>query len=292
MSDPETLIQQADKKAASKPGFFGSILGGSATEKLEEASDLYVQAANIYRLRKQGKKAGESFEKAADALYKAGNQDEGAQVLVDAFKSYKVEDPASAAKVLEKSIEHFTLRGQFRRAANYKMDLAQIYEEELFDIEKALSSYQDAGDWFESDSAQALANKAFLKAADLNALSGNYIPATEIYKKIVKNAANNNLSRWSLKDYFVKIVFSYLAADDSVAANKYIQEALNIDSSFQTTREYNLTKDVLDSVNEGDPEKLSNTLYEYDQFSKLDNWKTKILLKIKNSIVEADDDLL
>jgi len=283
---------QADKKVNSKPGFLGGIFGSSKQEQCEEAGDLYIQAANIYRLRKQGKKAGECFEKAAEAQLKIDSKDEAASSLVDAFKSYKLEDPASAARVLEKAIEFFTLRGQFRRAANFKMDIAQIYEEELFDMPKALQSYQDAGDWFESDSAQALANKAFIKSADLNALEGHYIEANEIYKKIVKNSLNNNLSRWSLKDYFTKIVLCYLAADDKVAATKYLQETLTLDSSFQSTREYTLCKDVIESVGDGDAQKLSNTLYEYDQFSKLDKWKTTVLLKIKNTIVEADDDLL
>ncbi|CAM9014733.1 unnamed protein product [Wickerhamomyces anomalus] len=289
MSDPESL---ADKKAASKQSFLGGIFGSSKAYQLEEASDLYVQAANIYRLRKQGQKAGECFEKAAKAQLQNDSKDEAANTLVDAFKSYKSEDAASAARVLEQAIEFFTLRGQFRRAANFKNDIAQIYEEELFDIPKALQSYQDAGDWYESDNAQALANKAFLKCADLNALDGKYIEANEIYKKIVKNSLNNNLSRWSLKDYFVKIVLCYLAADDKVAANKYLEETLTLDSSFQSTREYKLLRDVVDAVGEGDAQKLANTLYEYDQFSKLDKWKTTILLKIKNTIIEADDDLL
>lgn len=285
-------MAKADKKVNSKQGFLGSVFGSSKQQQYEEAGDLYIQAANVFRLRKNGKKAGECFEKAAEAQLKADSKDEAASTLVDAFKAYKQEDAASAARCLERAIEFFTLRGQFRRAANFKMDIAQIYEEELFDIPKALQSYQDAGDWFESDSAQALANKAFIKSADLNALEGNYIQANDIYKKIVKNSLNNNLSRWSLKDYFTKIVLCYLAADDRVAANKYLEETLSLDSSFQSTREYKLLQDVIESVSEGDAQKLSNSLYEYDQFSKLDKWKTTILLKIKNTVVEADDDLL
>lgn len=283
---------KADKLVNQKPGFFGGIFGSSAIQNYEDAGDLYIQAANQYKLKKQGIKAGAAFDKAAEAQIKADSKDEAANTLVDAFKAYKQEDPASGAKSLEKAIEFFTVRGQFRRAANFKLDLAQLYEEELADYPNALKSYEDAGDWFESDSAQALSNKAFLKAADLNALQGNYIPATNIYKKVVKNSLNSNLSRWSLKEYFVKIVLSYLAADDKVAASKYLDETLSLDSSFQTTREYKLLQDVIEAVTEGDAEKLSQVVFEYDQFSKLDRWKTTILLKIKSTVVEAEDDLL
>jgi alpha-soluble NSF attachment protein len=41
---------KADKKAESRGGFFGG--GGSA--KYEEAAELYTQAANAFRLQKQG----------------------------------------------------------------------------------------------------------------------------------------------------------------------------------------------------------------------------------------------
>jgi alpha-soluble NSF attachment protein len=243
-------------------------------------------------LKKQTRLAGTAFEKAAEAQIKAGSKDEAANTLVDAFKSYRQDDPASAARCLEQSIEFFTLRGQFRRAANYQMELGQLYEEDLMDFSKAIESYQTAGDWFEGDSAQALASKAFLKSADMSALQGEYIKATEVYKKIASNALNNSITRWSVKDYFLKIVLCYLAADDQVAATKYLEETASLDHSFTTTREYKFLSGVLEAVQDGDSEKLSNVVFEYDQFNKLDKWKTDVLLKVKNGIISADDDLL
>ncbi|CDR37588.1 CYFA0S01e12794g1_1 [Cyberlindnera fabianii] len=282
---------QGEKKLNTKPGFFGGLLGSSGAH-YEDAADFFTQAANQYKLRKQGKNAGQAFEKAAQAQIKADYKDEAANTLVDAFKAYRQEDPASAARCLEQAIDFFTARGQFRRAANFKMDLGGLYEEELMDLPKAVQSYQDAGDWFESDSAQALSNKAFLKCADLTALEGNYSAAAATYKKVVAASASNNLSRWSLKDYFVKVVLCYLAGDDRVAAMNYLQEAQGIDQSFTTTKEYKLLQDVTEAVNDGDSEKLANSVFEFDQFSKLDKWKTTMLLKIKTSITEAEDDLL
>lgn len=172
------------------------------------------------------------------------------------------------------------------------MDLAQLYEEELIDLDKALGAYEDAGDWFESDGASALSSKAFLKCGDLSALQGNYKKATEIYQKVVKNSVGNNMSKWSLKDYFFKIVLCYLASDDQVAADKYLRESVELDSSFQSTREFKLLTDVTEAVREGDIEKMSDSLYEFDQFSRLDKWKTTILLKIKDSLSAAEEDLL
>ena len=53
------------------------------------------------------------------------------------------------------------------------MDLAELYES-VNDYENASKSYEQAGDYFTTDHAEALANKAFLKCADLYALNGNY----------------------------------------------------------------------------------------------------------------------
>ena len=46
---------------------------------------------------------------------------------------------------------------------------------------------------------------------------------------------------------------------------------------------------LIDAVEAGDQEAYTAAVYEFDQVTKLDNWKTNILLKIKKSIAEADD---
>lgn len=60
-ADPRALLQKADK-AASSAGSGFSLFGGR-TEKYENAVDLYTQAANAFRMQKQGKEAGLAFER-------------------------------------------------------------------------------------------------------------------------------------------------------------------------------------------------------------------------------------
>ncbi|GMM37296.1 Sec17 protein [Saccharomycopsis crataegensis] len=291
MSSPEELIAQADKKCAPVGGF-AKFFGGSSLYRFEEAADLYIQAANLYRIQKQYVKAGNLFEKASEAQKKAESIDESGSTLIDAFKSYREDSPQDAARVLKEAIKIFTTRGQFRRAANFKMDLAAIYEDSLNDLSEATQHYEQAGDWYSSDQAQALANKAYVKAADLGALAGNYIQAAALYESVAKKSLNNNLSKWSLKDYFFKSILCYLAADDMVAAKKTLDKFIDWDGSFQQTRECILLNDLFEAISDRDGQVFADKLYEFDQFSKLDKWKTTILLKIKSSIVEADDDIL
>jgi alpha-soluble NSF attachment protein len=59
-----------------------------------------------------------------------------------------------------------------------------------------------------------------------------------------------------------------------------------MDVSFAGTREYQFLQDILSAVENGDVEAFTNRVVDFDQLSKLDNWKTSILLQIKKSIRE------
>ncbi len=57
-----------------------------------------------------------------------------------------------------------------------------------------------------------LANKLFLKVADLAALEGEYQQAIENYEKVANSSVSNNLMKWSVKDYFLKAGICHLAS--------------------------------------------------------------------------------
>jgi len=46
---------------------------------------------------------------------------------------------------------------------------------------------------------------------------------------------------------------------------------------------------ILSAVDNGDVSQFTGSVVEFDQLTKLDNWKTKILLEIKNSIGEESN---
>lgn len=290
MSDPRSLIAEAEKLLKPQLGFFLFLSGSSSSMRKEDATDLYIQAANLYRLLKDFNQAGAQFVKAAEIQESLGNHNDCANHLVEAYKCFKGVSPSDAISALSKAIHIFlTQNGQFRRAANFTMDLAELYES-VNDNESAAKSYEQAGDYFTTDHAEALANKAFLKCADLFALDGNYKKAVELYNNIIKNLLGNSLSRWSLKDHFFKVILCVLCMDDVIEANKRTDQFLQDDPSWAQSREYKLVQGILDSIDQGDVEGFSDKVFDYDQFSKLDKLKTQLLLKVKNSVVAKDDD--
>lgn len=68
---------------------------------------------------------------------------------------YKKEDPQAAARCLDIAVNHYTSKGNFRRAATQKQNLAELYEVEIGDQKAAIEHYTLAASWFESDNAEA-----------------------------------------------------------------------------------------------------------------------------------------
>lgn len=72
-----------------------------------------------------------------------------------------------------------------------------------------------------------------------------------------------------------------------------MQDALGryseMDITFRTTSEFKLLHDLAEAVEAGDVEAFTAHVVQYDQLSKLDEWKTRILLRVKKSIVEEPD---
>jgi len=64
-----------------------------------------------------------------------------------------------------------------------------------------------------------------------------------------------------------------------------------MDPTFSDTRECKLVKDVLAQFEALDVDAFTQVVFEYDSISKLDAWKTSVLLKVKNAIKESGDSL-
>jgi len=103
-----------------------------------------------------GKEAGIAFERAATIQTKNLNEpDDAANTLTEAYKSYRKTDPEDAARVLSSAINHYTMKGNFRRAATHQQNLAEVYEVEIGDQKRAIDAYETAAGWFENDNAEA-----------------------------------------------------------------------------------------------------------------------------------------
>ncbi|OAA79535.1 vesicular-fusion protein sec17 [Akanthomyces lecanii RCEF 1005] len=279
--DPRALLQKAEKTLQGAGSGF-SFFGGRE-DKYQNAADLFVQAANAFKMQKQDLDAGKAFEKAAEVFTKNLNEpDDAANSLIDAFKAYRKTDPQSAVRCVKVAIQRYCAKGNFRRAASQQEALAEVYEQELNDPKSALEACESA--------ASCLANKLWIKVADMAALEGDYYKAIENYEKVAAVSINNNLMKYSVKEYFLKSGICHLASGDMVATNRALEKYREMDPSFATQREHLLLVDLSEAVEAKSQEQFADKLYQYDQMSKLDKWKLSMLVKVKDGIQEADDE--
>ena len=77
-----------------------------------------------------------------------------------------------------------------------------------------------------------------------------------------------------------------------VAAQRALSMYRDLDPTFPSTREHQLLVDLAEACEQGDQEAFADKLFQYDQLSKLDKWKTTILLRVKESIAgkEGEDE--
>jgi len=82
-----------------------------------------------------------------------------------------------------------------------------------------------------------------------------------------------------------------LAMGDPVTAKRNMTKYSNQDPGFSSTREAKFTNVLIEAVEAGDPEMFTGAVVEFDQVTKLDNWKTRMLLKVKKGI-ESEPEML
>jgi alpha-soluble NSF attachment protein len=83
-SPAQTALDKANKKASSSSGWFSS-----PTSKFEEAGDLYQQAANLFKLDKQFKEAGDCFAREAECREQCKEPLDASNAWWNAAKAYK-----------------------------------------------------------------------------------------------------------------------------------------------------------------------------------------------------------
>ncbi|KAI0048373.1 vesicular-fusion protein SEC17 [Auriscalpium vulgare] len=278
-SPAQVLIEKADKKAASSSGWFSKD-----TSKFEEAGDLYQQAANSFKLEKLFKEAGDAFAREAECREKCNETNDAANAWWNAAKAYKRGFPDLAIQALSQTIVHYTKSGRFRQAADREKEIAQIYLQEQNDLRRACESYERAGDWYAQEDATATANACFKDAADLHADLEEYSVAIARYEQVADHSLGSALTKYSVKDYWLKALLCALAQQDTVTAKRNLQRYGALDNTFTSTREAKFIAALIAAVEEGDEEAYTGAVVEFDQVTKLDNWKTAILLKVKRGM--------
>uniref|UniRef100_A0A673BFK9 N-ethylmaleimide-sensitive factor attachment protein, alpha b n=1 Tax=Sphaeramia orbicularis TaxID=375764 RepID=A0A673BFK9_9TELE len=256
--------------------FFHS--GGS---KMEEACDMYVRAANMYKMAKNW---------SARLHLQMQSKHDAATNFIDAGNAFKKADPQEAINCLNRAIEIYTDMGRFTIAAKHHITIAEIYETELVDIDKAVAHYEQAADYYKGEESTSSANKCLLKVATYAAQLEQYPKAIEIYEQVGTHAMDSTLLKYSAKDHFFKAALCHFCVD-AHNAQLAVQKYEEMFPAFSDSRECKLLKKLLDAHEEQNVDAYTDSVKEFDTISRLDQWLTTMLLRIKKTIQDDESDL-
>ncbi|CDW53319.1 alpha soluble NSF attachment protein [Trichuris trichiura] len=300
------LLLEADKKMKQGSSFFG-LFGGN---KSDEACELYVKAANLFKIDKKWTDAGSAFLKAAElSLSKCEYKHEAATHFVDASNCFKKTNTEQAIDCLLKAVNIYAEMGRFSMAAKYYMNVAELYESDDCDLEKAMFYYEKAADYYKGEESKSSANKCALKVAQFAAQLLNYKKAASLFEEVGTYSAENALLKYGAKDHFFKAALCLLCLDVldgkvrltiikgrmltlfifRVAIKRYADKV----PSFAESREYAFLNALTEAMEEHNADEFTNAVKEYDKISRLDQWTTTILLRLKRVCGEGEQsDLL
>uniref|UniRef100_A0AAY4DCE5 NSF attachment protein alpha n=1 Tax=Denticeps clupeoides TaxID=299321 RepID=A0AAY4DCE5_9TELE len=216
------------------------------SSKLEEACDMYARAANMFKMAKNW---------------------------------------SEAINCLNRAIEIYTDMGRFTIAAKHHITIAEIYETELVDIDKAVAHYEQAADYYKGEESNSSANKCLLKVATYAAQLEQYQKAIEIYEQVGTNAMDSTLLKYSAKDYFFKAALCHFCVD-MLNAKLALQKYEEMFPVFSDSRECKLKVE-----NQMNMSEFSKKMRIFFCISRLDQWLTTMLLRIKKTIQEDESNL-
>jgi len=167
--------------------------------------------------------------------------------------------------------------------------LGAIAEEEQ-KITDAMIYYEKAADYHEADThGKSSLNTCLIKVGNLAAQCSEYSKAIGCFDKAANNYISNDVMRFKVKPLWVDSGICRLGNDDVVSLKKALGTYSSSQPDFVKTREFAFLDSLVEAITERDGDKLSAAVTEYDSFTRLQRWQTAILLRIKDSLEDPQD---
>ena len=287
--NPDELVRKAHSKLT--PSFFGKMFS-SKESRMEEAIELLGNAVNLYKINKDWKKAGETYEEMARLEEQSGGTTSYTHYQ-NAAHCFSFVDKVRSNRNLDLAMESCVKQGKYMQAGKTAQKIAGEYEDN-FDYANAIDKYKKAAEYFsmESQNTKSLTQQCLLKVADLMCISKHpdmFTEAPKIYEKLGMQYLTVPLLKSSAKDMFFKNVICYVAKKDEVTAEVNLKKYLLEDPTFDETRDYKFLKAVIKCITEPyDSEGFKKEVQAYKTVKELDKWKLSMFaMAVKN--IEKDD---
>lgn len=237
-----------------------------------------------------GDAAADAYIKLAETYSKLDSRHDAAGSYVEASKAYTKSNPKEAVKCLQQAVSLYTEMGRLGMAARQLKEIAEVTEREGDESQRdAIMFYEQAADLYHTENQTAEANKCLIKVAQYSAELESYPRAIEIYETAAKMAVDNHLLKYSAKGHLLCAGICVMAHADLDRSREAIERYRDIDLAFDGSREAKLLIELADSWELGDVDAFTTAVAEYDSLTRLDGWKTTMLLRIKRKLTAPEE---
>ncbi|KAL0819217.1 hypothetical protein ABMA28_008463 [Loxostege sticticalis] len=274
-----------------------------------DAATNFVDASNCYK-KCDPNEAVSCLLKAIEIYTDMGRFTVAAKQHQNIAELYETEcvDLARAMQHYEQAADYFRGEESTSSANKCMLKLAQ-YAAQLEHYDKAIQIYEQVhctastaawGDYCRmgrllprevataAAEATSSANKCMLKLAQYAAQLEHYDKAIQIYEQIAKSSLDNSLLKYSAKEYMFRAALCHLCVD-ILNAQHAIEKYCGLYPAFADTREYKLVKELIEHLEEQNVDAFTEAVKTYDSISRLDQWYTTILVRIKKQINDNPD---
>lgn len=202
---------------------------------------------------------------------------------------FKKCSPPDAIETYRSAVVMLCDAGRLTQAAKLSKEIAELYENEV-DADNtllAIENYEQASELFGMENSTSQQSQCLAKVAELCSAQKDppdLLRAAQIYDELGRQCLDSNLLKYNAKGYFLQAIFCHLANGDSIAAQQAQTKYGHLDFTFSDSREGKLCAKLIECMEQYDSEGFSTACFEYDRISKLDPWKTTLLVKVKRSI--------
>ncbi|MBN3284455.1 SNAA protein, partial [Polyodon spathula] len=282
------LIAEAEKKTKSSQSFFANMFGKTFLMGML-LTFLAVLLNFLFVLLLSA--AGNAFAQAAQLHLQQQSKHDAATSFIDAGNAFKKADPQEAINCLNRAIEIYTDMGRFTIAAKHHVSIAEIYESELVDIDKAsvcqdlLHCAEESADITVTECNGNLSRQCYCSCSVYIFVYVVYIFV--VLPQVGTHAMDSTLLKYSAKEYFFKAALCHFCVDMLNAKVRRIDE----NETPIAQRCVPLPGKLLDAHEEQNVDAYTESVKEYDTISRLDQWLTTMLLRIKKTIQGEESDL-
>jgi alpha-soluble NSF attachment protein len=201
-----------------------------------------------------------------------------------------------AVQAYESAISLLTDAGRLTQAAKLCKECAELFEtaDEMAagdtsssTVVNAIQFYEQASELYDMEDSKSAANTCRAKVAELASAAldpPDLLKASRIYNQLGLACLDSNLLKFNAKGYFLQAILCQLANGDAVGAEQALSRYEGVDYTFGESREGKFARQLAECVDKLDAESMATACFEYDRISKLDPWKTSMLVKVKRSI--------